>query len=121
RNLRAVGYGAALELAEAEEALQEALEPALDRGEVVLVLVLFGKARGPRAARLVAPGVPGQERDVRRQQPVAHDMVEVEVVELVRPDLLLRALDLAVLAHRDQLGTDLLIEDRLEHGIGRPV
>ena len=85
------------------------------------MLPASGKPAGQRAVRLVAPGVPGEEGDFRRALAVAHDVVEEEVVELVRADLGLGRLDLAVLADRHQLGADLLREDRLEHRVGRLV
>src|SRR5690606_4302186 len=81
RNLGPVGDRTALELAEGEEALQEAFEPAADRREVVFVAACFGQPCRPAAARLVAPGVPGEERDLRRLLTVAHDVMQEEVVE----------------------------------------
>ena len=70
-------------------------QPFLDVGKRVGVLRLLRKVRRPRAAGGVAPRVPREKRDLRRPQAVARDVVEVEILQLVGPDLFLGALQVA--------------------------
>ena len=65
--------------------------------------------------------MPGEKRDLARSLAVADRVVEEEVVELIRPDLLLCALQRAVLSRRHQLGRNLGIEDCAEHLAARLV
>src|SRR3954467_9770415 len=62
-DLRRVGDRGALGLGEAEEAVQEDLQPALDLAQRVLVAALGRDQVGPRTALAVAPRVLGEERD----------------------------------------------------------
>src|SRR5579871_511324 len=68
RHLGAVRHRRALELAEAEEALQEHTQPALDELEVVRAPAVVREAGRPRAALDVAPGMARQEGDLRRAE-----------------------------------------------------
>ena len=86
-HLRAVRDGRALELADLEEAIQEYVQPLLDRGQVVFVALLGGQQVGPGAAVLLAPGMPGQECHFAGPEPVPRDEVQVEVLQLVRAHL----------------------------------
>src|SRR3546814_19890677 len=86
RNLGAVGQRRTLELAEAEEALEEDLQPAADRLEVVGAAAGFREIDRPAPGVDVAPGVPGEERDRRRRPAVAADIVQEEIVQLVRAE-----------------------------------
>ena len=113
RDLRAVRHGGALELAEAEEALEEDAEPALDRREVVGAAAVFGKAGRPFAPCFVAPGMKRQERDLRRTEAVARRVEEVEVLQLVGADRGFRALRRLARDDGDKLRCDLRAEDRV--------
>jgi hypothetical protein len=98
-------------------------QPLADVVEVVGVALVLGEALGPAAGVCVAPGVPGQERHLRRRQALAGDVVQEEVVQLVGADLVLGALDLGVvgvgvLVGRDQLGGDHGVEDRQQDAVG---
>src|SRR5690606_5823273 len=75
-----------------EEPVQEHLEPILDDGQVVLPTPLGRDPLRPAAALPVPPRVVRQERDLARPEAEARDVVEVEVLELVRADDLLGAL-----------------------------
>ena len=88
----AVGNGGALELTGLEEAEQEQRQPFFDGRQGVFVLFVFGKGVRPRAVRPVAPGFVGQVGDFGGAEAVAGEVVEVEVLQLVGADFLLRAL-----------------------------
>src|SRR5471030_2411109 len=86
-HLRPVGQCRALELAQLEEAVEEDAEPLLDLGQRVGVARVLGKPGRPVAARCIAPRVPREKRDLRRTQSVTRDVEEIEVLQLVGPDL----------------------------------
>src|SRR3954471_8712099 len=73
-DLRRVRDRGALELGEAEEAVEEDLEPVLDVGERVLVAALVGDQVGPRVAFAVGPRVLGEEGDLARPVAEAQDV-----------------------------------------------
>ncbi|SOZ01697.1 conserved protein of unknown function [Cupriavidus taiwanensis] len=114
-HLGRIRHARALELAGAEEAVQEDRQVALDVGQAVLV-ACHVRAVGPDAALAVAPGVQCQEGDLGRGKAKAQRVVEVEVLQLVRADgafgLLLGAV---VAVAGDQLGTDVGVEHRQQH------
>src|SRR5882672_8277828 len=72
-DLGGVGAGAALVLAELEEAQQEDLEPFADRGEVVGALLAFRIVVRPLARLGVAPRAVGEEGDLGRRLARAQD------------------------------------------------
>ena len=70
------------------------------------------------AACRIAPGVLGQERDLRGAEPVAQHVEEREVLQRVRPDRRLAALHglvVAVVSTGHELGGDLGVEHVGEH------
>src|SRR5262245_29485556 len=103
---------AALELAQSEEALDEQAQVGLDVGQLIFVAPVDRDVR-PRAPLLVAPRRMREEGDLRRRVPEAEDVVEVEVLELVRADDSLCRLGRARIPFvpRHQLRRDVRVED----------
>src|SRR5688500_16016604 len=86
-----VGERRAFVLADLEEAEQKYPEPLLDFSQRVRAAQFVRKCGRPRAACRVLPCVPREERNFRRAQSVARDVVKVEVLQLVWANLRLRA------------------------------
>src|SRR5208283_4808592 len=87
-DLRAVGDGRALELADLKKAIEEHFEPPLDRAQVVFVALLARQQIRPGTAALVTPRVPGQIGDLARAEAMPGDIIQVEILQLIRPDLI---------------------------------
>src|SRR4051794_36404551 len=103
-DLRRVGDRGPLELREAEEAVQEDLQPALALADRVLVAALGRDQIGPWTALAVGPRVLGEERDLARPVTEAQQVEQVEVLQLVGPDLALAVAGRLVALAGDQLG-----------------
>ena len=80
------------------------------------VLVMEPGWPGPH--RGVTPGVVGQKDDPAGTHPVAQQVVEGEVLQLVGADLRLGGLDLLPGASRDELGGDFRPQNGLQDDIG---
>ena len=66
--------------------------------------LVLRESGGPVAALRVAPRVPGQEGHLRRPESVPQHLEQRKVLQHIRSHLGLAALNLLVLARRDQLG-----------------
>src|SRR4051812_46771436 len=84
--------------------MTEGREPTPDRGQIVGFARLNWKARRPITGLDIPPGVPTQERDLGRVQPMADHIVRKEIVERVGANLVLRALQGAAGVGRHQFG-----------------
>src|SRR5581483_8171385 len=79
-DFRAVGDRRALELADREEAIEEHLQPAPDRGEVVGAALLLGEVLRPGSGSGVAPRLVAEIGDLAGAEAVASGVVEIEVL-----------------------------------------
>src|SRR4051812_4034330 len=78
RDLGRIGDGAALVLADLEEAEEEGLQPFADRGEVIVPLQGFRIVERPEPGARVPPRLVRKEGDLGRRLPVTKDVVEEE-------------------------------------------
>src|SRR5690606_4384993 len=103
-DFRAVGDSRALVLADFEEAVQEQLQPALDGGKVIVAALVSGDVRWPVALALVVPSLVSRESHFAGAEAVAGDVVDVEILQLIGPDLGFGALAGFALSAGHQLG-----------------
>src|SRR3546814_14462623 len=85
-----------------EEARGENLEPFSYRCEIISTTFGFRKSNRPFTQLVIAPRLPGKEGDFCRAHALSNDIVQKEVVQLIRTDHVLGALDGAVSVGRDQ-------------------
>ena len=79
--------------------------------------VLVTEPGRPGAYRCIPPGMVGQENDPAGAHPVAQQVVQGEVLQLVGTYLRLSGLDLLAGTSGDELGGDFCSQHRLEHHI----
>src|SRR3546814_9580935 len=85
-DLGSVWQTRAFELAGLEEARDENLEPFSDRGEIISTTFGFRKSNRPFTQFVIAPRLPGKEGDFCRANALSNDIVQKEVVQLIRTD-----------------------------------
>src|SRR3546814_13586108 len=101
-----------------EEARGENLEPFSYRCEIISTTFGFRKSNRPFTQLVIAPRLPGKEGDFCRAHALSNDIVQKEVVQLIRTDHVLGALDGAVSVGRDQLWRNFGSEYRIERRPG---
>src|SRR5207244_7402946 len=93
-HLGSVGHRGPLELAGAEEAVEEDTQPMLDHRELIRSPVRRRESGRPLAAIRIAPGLMRQECHLAGSESISADPVEMKILELERPDGGLAALHL---------------------------
>src|SRR5215472_8198957 len=110
-DFRRIRNAASFELAQLEEPKQEGTQMSFDFGEIVLVTFVLRNIR-PRIKQAIMPRTISQESDFGRGKPEADRVIEVKILQFVRPDERLGCLNRAGLP-RHQFRADLSGEDLL--------
>src|SRR5262249_11905183 len=111
-----VWHARTFELTGLEKSIEKNFQPFLYRRQIVFISVFSREGVRPDAFCLVAPRGVTQECDLARAIAVPSHIVEVEVLQFVRADLLFGALrrSLAIAFLRNQLGGNFGVDNGLE-------